>query len=211
MQLSLLDFTEPLTASYDIRQCFIEAAHYIMALNFQDEFELLYIDLKNKTGLKLIRDSDKILYPEIYDHLALITFSGIAVATLHKHGRGVVAEQLINLPYNATILDTEGLGAHYQLFKKYLKPVERFFLTKKMHAEWNTIINCFEFLLNGPVWCAIEFVAQILSMSKGKGLSHLEIIDKLCLQDFYPDLLVCLNNFSNKRYPLTKENLSMVF
>lgn len=215
MQLSLLDFSEPfsepLATAHDLRHCFIEAAHYIMALNFQAEFEILYIDIKDKTGLKLIRDSEKILYPEIYDHLALITFSGIAAATIFKQGRENVAKHLYDFPKDASILDTEGLSSKYQLFKKYLKPVERFFLTKKMQAEWNTIINCFEFLIQEPVWQAIEYVAGLLSVTQTKGLSHFEIAEKLCSQVFYADLLNCQNNFILKRYPITKESLSSVF
>ena len=70
MQLSILSFQpEHLAPTLEIRYFIAEAAQYVMALNFQHEFELLYIDLNLKPngkrgiiGLKLIRDAKKAMH-----------------------------------------------------------------------------------------------------------------------------------------------------
>lgn len=218
MQLSILSFQQAhQSETLDVQFFVTEAAHYIMALNFQQEFELLYIDLntipesKNTVdGLKLIRDAKKTMHPKIYDHLALINIASVCAATIYKYGKQTVAAEKSKFPSDAKMMVTEGCMEDYESFKKHLLPVSRQFLLRPLHTEWNTILTAFDFFLLDGVWEAVSFIAELLSENKKVGgISHPQMIDSLSKKDFYPMLCAAMENFLSQRYPLSKAGLSL--
>jgi len=220
LQLSILSFQEdhPFVLT-DLRFYIAEAAHYIMALNFQQEFELLYIDLTAKpehkpgiVGLKLIRDAKKTMHPKIYDHLALINISSVCAATINAHGKDKVHQDKSKYPAQAELMVIEGCMDDYEAFKKHLLPVSRQFLLRPIHTEWNTILTAFDFFLMDGVWEAVSFVGEMQAKHKNDGgVSHAQLFDQLCRQDFYAMLCASMENFLNQRYPLSKETLKLNF
>ena len=220
MQLSILSFQEdhPFILT-DLRFFIAEAAHYIMALNFQQEFELLYIDLNPKpqnkrgiVGLKLIRDAKKTMHPKIYDHLALINISSVCSATINAHGKDKVNHDKTTYPAHAELMVIDGCMEDYESFKKHLLPVSRQFLIRPLLIEWNTILMAFVFFLMDGVWEAVSFVAEMLAKHKNEGdVSHTRLLEQLCNQDFYPMLCASMENFLHQRYPLSKETLRLDF
>ena len=200
----------------DLRFSVTEAAHYIMALNFQQEFELLYVDFTAKpngngmVGLKLIRDARQTMHPKIYDHLALINISSVCAATIYKHGKEKVRNEKNNFPVDATMMVTEGCMDDYQRFKKHLLPVSRQFLLRPVHTQWNTILKAFDYFLMDGVWEAVLFTAGlIVKYKKSGGISHAQLLDGLSDKDFYPILCASMENFLAQRYPLDKKALMM--
>lgn len=218
MQLSILSFQEDRPFIFtDLRFYIAEAAHYIMALNFQQEFELLYIDLTAKpenkpgiVGLKLIRDAKKTMHPKIYDHLALINISSVCAATINAHGKEKVLHDKSKYPAQAELMVIEGCMADYKTFKKHLLPVSRHFILRPIHTEWNTILTAFDFFLMDGVWEAVTFVGAILAKHKNDGgVSHLQLFEQLSRQDFFAVLCSSMENFLHRRYPLSKESLKL--
>lgn len=180
-----------------------------MALAFRDEFELLYIDLEGNGGLKLIRDSQKTLYPKVYDHLALIRISSICAATLYKHGAELVKKEMPNFPLDAELLDMEGCEQDYIQFKKLLRPVSRFFILHPVQTEWNTILKAFDFFLSPGILQSVSFLAEKMKTHSEPGISHEELLEALSNQDFYAECCNSIDEFLQKRYPLTKAGLKI--
>jgi len=214
LQLSILSFREDYPSIVtDLRFFIAEAAHYVMALNFQQEFELLYIDLNQKpgggiVGLKIIRDAKKTMHPKIYDHLALINISSVCATTISVHGKEKVLRDKHCYPSNSELMVIDGCMEDYEFFKKNLLPVSRQFLLQPLQTEWNTIISAFNFFLMDGVWEAISFVASfIVQNRRDLGISHSQLFEQLCIQDFYPMLCSSMESFLNLRYPLSKESL----
>ena len=216
LQLSILSFQEEHHAPVlDFRHFIAEAAHYMMALNFQQEFELLYIDLNPKpegkegiAGLKFIRDAKKTMHPKIYDHLALIDISSVCAATIHQYGKELIKIEKSNFPSNAAMMVTKGCGEDYVLFSKHLLPVSRHFLLRPMHTQWNTILKAFDFFLMDGVWDAVMFVAEFLTENKSiERISHAQLVEGLSENGFYPMFCAAMENFLAQRYPLTKKRL----
>lgn len=218
LQLSILSFQEEHHAPVlDFRHFIAEAAHYMMALNFQQEFELLYIDLNPKpegkegiAGLKFIRDAKKTMHPKIYDHLALIDISSVCAATIHQYGKELIKIEKSNFPSNAAMMVTKGCGEDYVLFSKHLLPVSRHFLLRPMHTQWNTILKAFDFFLMDGVWDAVMFVAEFLTENKSiERISHAQLVEGLSKNGFYPMFCAAMENFLAQRYPLTKKGLEL--
>jgi len=218
LQLSILSFQEdrPVVLS-DLRLFIIEAAHYVMALNFQQEFDLSHIDLNAKpggkariAGLKLIRDARKIMHPKIYDHLALINISSVCAATIYAKGKEKVNREKSNYPSNAGLMVTDACINDYERFKKNMLPVSRQFLLRPLHTEWNTILTAFNFFLMDGVWEAVMFIASFIAKHQKEGcISHLQIFEQITSQDFYAVLCASMENFLHQRYPLNKESLKL--
>ena len=218
LQLSILSFQEGHHAPLlDFQHFLAEAAHYIMALNFQQEFELLYIDLHPKpegkagiAGLKFIRDAKKTMHPKIYDHLALIDISSVCAATIHQYGKEIISIEKSNFPSDATMMITKDCGEDYVLFSKHLLPVSRHFLLRPMHTQWNTILQAFDFFLMDGVWDAVIFIAAFLAENKNmNSVSHIHLLEGLSKKDFYPMFCAAMENFLAQRYPLTKKGLQL--
>ncbi|RDC57924.1 hypothetical protein DU508_02935 [Pedobacter chinensis] len=188
-----------------------------MALNFQQEFELSYIDLNAKpngkagiVGLKLIRDSRKTMHPKIYDHLALINISSVCAATIYTNGKEKVNKEKSNYPSNAELMVTDACMDDYEHFKKNMLPVSRQFLLRPLYTEWNTILTAFNFFLMDGVWEAVMFIASFIAKHQKEGcVSHLQIFDQIATQDFYAMLCASMENLLHHRYPLSKESLKL--
>jgi len=219
LQLSILSFQEDrLSITTKHRSFMVEAAHYIMALNFQQEFELLYIDLNPKSqhadgmvGLKLIRDAKLTMHPKIYDHLALINIASVCAATISKHGKEKVKDEKAGYPSNADLMVISGCMDDYKQFKKNLLPVSRQFLLQTLHTEWNTILCAFDFFLKDGVWDSVDFVAGLMAKHKTQGgISHLQLLESISTQDFYPMLCASMHDFLHQRYPLSKASLKLI-
>ena len=218
LQLSILSFQQvEHTPMLDLRYFVTEAAHYVMALNFQQEFELLNIDLHPKsdgkngiTGLKFIRDAKKTMHPKIYDHLALIDISSVCAASIYKHGKEIIGIEKINFPADAAMMVTEGCGEDYERFSKHLLPVSRHFLLRPLHTQWNTILKAFDFFLMDGVWDTVIFIAELIAENKGSGvISHAQMLENLSKNACYPTFCAAMESFLSTRYPLTKKNLQL--
>lgn len=218
MQLSILSFHEGHPAPVlGFRYLVTEAAHYIMALNFQQEFELLYIDLHPKAdgkegiaGFKFSRDAKKTMHPKIYDHLALIAISSVCAASIHQYGKDTIRAEKVNFPSDAAMMVTEGCENDYVLFSKHLLPVSRHFLLRPMHTQWNTILKAFDFFLMDGVWDAVIYVAEQIAEYQSKGtINHAILLEGLSSQNFYPVFCAAMENFLSQRYPLSKKQLEL--
>jgi len=218
LQLSILSFQQAdQTPTLNLRYLVTEAAHYVMALNFQDEFDLQYIDLhpqaegkKTIAGLKFMRDAKKTMHPKIYDHLALINISSVCAASIYKHGLAMISVEKANFPADAAMMVTEGCGDDYERFSKNLLPVSRHFLLRPLHTQWNTILTAFDFFLMDGVWDAVIFIAELLSENKNIGvIGHSQLLENLSKSPCYPTLCVAIESFLLRRYPLTKKSLQL--
>jgi len=218
LQLSILSFQQAeQTPALDLRYFITEAAHYVMALNFQEEFDLLYIDLnpstegkKGITGLKFNRDGKKTMHPKIYDHLALIDISSVCAASIYKHGKEIIGIEKSNFPADAAMMVTEGCGEDYERFGKHLLPVSRHFLLRPLHTQWNTILTAFDFFLMDGVWDAVTFIAELISENKSIGIiSHAQMLESLSKSKCYPVFCSAMESFLMARYPLTKKSLEL--
>ncbi|MRX77092.1 hypothetical protein GJU39_13450 [Pedobacter petrophilus] len=218
LQLSILSFQQAEhTPALDLRYLVTEAAHYVMALNFQEEFDLLYIDLnpnaedkKGIAGLKFNRDAKKTMLPKIYDHLALIDISSVCAASIYKHGKEIIGMEKSNFPADAAMMVTEGCGEDYERFSKHLLPVSRYFLLRPLHTQWNTILKAFDFFLMDGVWDAVIFIAELISENKNMGIiSHAHMLESLSESTCYPAFCTAREGFLLARYPLTKKSLEM--
>lgn len=219
MQLSILSFQEDRPYIVTGHRFYIlEAAHYVMALNFQQEFELLCIDLKQKStnndgiiGLKLIRDANKTMHPKIYDHLALINIASVCAATINAHGKEQVKKEKENYSTDADLMVVAGCMDDYEQFKRHILPVSRHFILRPLHTEWNTILAAFDFFLMDGVWEAVTFVASLIAKHKNEaGINHDQLLDEISIRDFYPVFCASMENFLQQRYPLTKNSLKLV-
>jgi hypothetical protein len=218
LQLSILSFQQGQQAPVlDFRYVITEAAHYIMALNFQQEFDLLYIDLRPKTevkegiaGFKFSRDAKKTMHPEIYDHLALIDISSVCAASIHQYGKEIIRVEKANFPSDAAMMVTAGCGDDYVCFSKHLLPVSRHFLLRPMNTQWNTILKAFDFFLMEGVWEAVMYVSEWIAEHLGAGIiSHAILLEGLSNHACYPMLCTAMGNFLTQRYPLTKKRLEL--
>ncbi|MFW0718406.1 hypothetical protein [Pedobacter sp. N23S346] len=218
LQLSILSFQQvEHTPTLDLRYFVTEAAHYVMALNFQQEFELLCIDLNFKSegkkgivGLKFIRDAKKTMHPNIYDHLALIDISSVCAASIYKHGKDIIGIEKFNFPADAAMMVTEGCGEDYERFSKHLLPVSRHFLLRPLHTQWNTILKAFDFFLMDGVWDAVIFIAELIAENKSLSvISHAQMLENLSKQACYPTFCAAMESFLLARYPLTKKSLQL--
>lgn len=188
-----------------------------MALNFQQEFELLYIDLNPKpegkqgiAGLKFIRDAKKTMHPNIYDHLALIDISSVCAASIYQYGKEIIGVEKFNFPADAAMMVTEGCGEDYERFSKHLLPVSRHFLLRPLHTQWNTILKAFDFFLMDGVWDAVIFIAELIAENKRPGLiSHAQMLESLSRNPCYPAFCAAMESFMRSRYPLTKKSLQL--
>lgn len=194
----------PVSEERDFNPCLINAAQYVMALNFIDELEIVDVDLAENTGLKIIRSSKKALTPQIYDHLALINIAGICCLTIEALGADLVSDEMHKFPEDASPMLLKGNEGAYLSFKKNLLPVSRAFLLKPIQVEWSTILKAFEFFLVEEVYQSVRFVCSVLQLHRKNRISHQEIFEQLILQDFYGDLNSALSRFTEERYPLTK-------
>lgn len=218
LQLSILSFQQGQQAPVlDFPYVITEAAHYIMALNFQQEFDLLYIDLRPKgegkegiAGFKFSRDAKKTMHPEIYDHLALIDISSVCAASIHQYGKEIIRVEKANFPSDAAMMVTAGCGDDYVRFSKHLLPVSRHFLLRPMHTQWNTILKAFDFFLMEGVWEAVMYVSEWIAEHLGAGtISHAILLEGLSSHACYPMLCTAMENFLTQRYPLTKKRLEL--
>ena len=205
MQLDIFSLQEdPVGETRDFNSCLINAAQYIMAMCFIDEFELVNVDLNENAGLKIVRSIKKALSPPIYDHLALVNIAGICCLTIETSGAEKVAAEMHKFPEDASNILLAGNEDAYLSFKKNLRPVARAFLLNPLQVEWSTILKGFEFFLLTEVHLAVCFLSSVFQSHQNDLITHEEIFDQLVLQDFYVGLSAAISRFKNGRYPLTK-------
>ncbi|QPH39571.1 hypothetical protein [Pedobacter endophyticus] len=205
MQLDIFSLQEDRVGeSRDFNSCLINAAQYIMAMCFVDEFELVNVGLTENTGLKIVRSSKKALSPPIYDHLALVNIAGICCLTIETFGAERVAAEMHTFPEDASNMSLAVNEDAYLAFKRNLRPVARAFLLNPLQVEWSTILKAFEFFLLTEVDQAVCFLSSVFQSHQNDLISHEGIFDQLVFQDFYAGLSAAISRFKSERYPLTK-------
>lgn len=215
LQLSIFSTPDSLKPQdRNLTICLIEAAHYVMALNFMDEFSLLYITLNQtersaKGGFRFVRNGHLKMHPMVYDHLALISISGICAATIDTHGLEVVTTERNNFPIDSTLLVMANCDEDYANFKRLVSPISRHFLLPAREVQWSTMLAAFNFFTVPGVWKSVELIASLLMESSDDKLMHADILTKLKTTDYYADLCVAMDHLRALRYPLSKTVLKV--
>ncbi|WP_316805407.1 hypothetical protein [Pedobacter nototheniae] len=215
MQLSIFSTpADPKPQDRNLTVCLIEAAHYVMALNFMDEFSLLYITLNQtersaRGGFRFVRNGHLKMHPMVYDHLALISISGICAATIHAHGLELVTLERNNFPIDSTLLVMADCEEDYANFKRLVSPISRHFLLSAREVQWSTMLAAFNFFVAPGVWKNIELIGHLLMSSKEDKLMHPDILAQLKAAEGYADLGVAMDHLRALRYPLSKAALKV--
>ena len=216
LQLSIFSIQEPVTSNKPLdRGTFMAAAQFVTALNFADEFELLSLSAINtqpgnakKGGLVFVRNGKLKMYPEIYDHLALISISSICAGSIYFHGRDKIEEEIINLPYSDGLLNLKGAEDDYMSFKRLCSPVSRFFLLQAKKVQWSAILSAFRFFMMEGIWDVVNFVAHALHQADADVLACAKLLENMQKEKWYQGFYQSLQNFRASRYPLSKAGLA---
>lgn len=215
LQLSIFSASTPATYNKHLDEgTFMAAAQFVMALNFATEFELLSLSAMNvqaaakKGGLVFVRNGKLKMYPEIYDHLSLISISSICASSVYFHGLDKISTEIIHLPYSDGLLDVKGAEEDYMSFKRLCSPICRFFLLHPKKVQWSAILAAFRFFLMDGVWEVVGFVAKAIHQADADVCSCIQLLDEMQKQDWYPDFAATLQNFHQSRYPLSKLSLT---
>lgn len=215
LQLSIFSIQEPVISNKPLdRGTFMAAAQFVMALNFDAEFELLSLSAMNaqsggtkKGGLVFVRNGKLKMHQEIYDHLSLISISSICAGSIYLHGVDKIAAEILNLPYSDELLDLEGAEDDYMAFKRLCSPVSRFFLLQAKKVQWSAILATFRFLMMEGIYDVVNYVAKALNQADADVLSCTQLLENMQNQEWYAGFCNSLKAFHVSRYPLTKANL----
>jgi hypothetical protein len=214
LQLSIFSIQEPVISNKPLdRGTFMAAAQFVMALNFEAEFELLSLSAMNtqgtakKGGLIFVRNGKLKMHPEIYDHLSLISISSICAGSVYYHGLDKIEAEIVNLPYSDGLLDLEGAEEDYMAFKRLCSPVSRFFLLQAKKVQWSAILSTFRFFMMEGIWEVVSYVAKALNQADADVLSCTQLLEKMQNEEWYPQFRSSLKTFHISRYPLSKVGL----
>ncbi|MCZ4243546.1 hypothetical protein [Pedobacter punctiformis] len=215
MQLSIFSTpTNPEPQDRNLSICLIEAAHYVMALNFTDEFSLLYITLNHnersaKGGFRFVRNGHLKMHPTVYDHLALISISGICAATINTHGLELVTLEHNRFPIDSTLLVMANCEEDYANFKRLVSPISRHFLLSAREVQWSSMLAAFNFFVAPGVWESVQFIANLLITGPEDKLMHPDILTALKVTNNYSALCIAMDQLRALRYPLSKAALKV--
>lgn len=190
------------------------AAQFVMALNFESEFELLSLSSTNvqagmvkKGGLVFVRNGKLKMHPAIYDHLSLISISSICASSVYCHGLSKISSEIVDLPYNDSLLNLNGAEEDYMAFKRLCSPVSRFFLLQAKKTQWSAILAAFRFFLMDGIWDVVAFVARAIHQADADVCACAQLLEQLKKEDWYEGFSLSLKNFHSSRYPLSKAGL----
>ncbi|SES13595.1 hypothetical protein SAMN04488023_13443 [Pedobacter rhizosphaerae] len=217
MQLSIFSTSEPIKIERDNPTiALMETAHYLMALNFSTEFELCHFAINQSGGNKIgkgsfrfVRNGHLKMHPKIYENLALINISGICAATIARHGKEEVRRAYQNFPLDTSMMVMEESERDYEDLKRLISPIARHFLLSPRQVQWNITLAAFSYFLHPGVWEGVTWLATQLQNTNQSNVSHLELLEHIPLQNFYPSLQEAAEVHILNRYPLSKENLQV--
>lgn len=148
-----------------------------------------------KGGLVFVRNGKLKMYPEIYDHLSLISISSICASSVYTHGLDTISTEIIHLPYSDGLLDVKGAEEDYMSFKRLCSPICRFFLLHPKKVQWSAILAAFRFFLMEGIWEVVGFVAKAIHQADADVCSCAQLLDEMQKQDWYPGFVAALQNF----------------